>query len=311
MPLSFLCFALTVAPLCTTSPSIQRDHERGDTLVVATYAYGAVDRRGAVTPMARVIEASLRRPVRVMIAPDPVALVDSVRTGRADIVVTNTFGYLMLADGPSPVAHAVATFRVPVGARTNYSTVLVTRHAALRGTGDLTRRAGRLRFALVSAGSTTGNLVPRLALAGYRLDDLEQQTAGVHFTGSHAAAFHALRGDAADVAGLAREEYERQLAGLPEAERAEYRVLWSSPDIMLGPVAIRCGIPAPVNDAITRVLGSLATQAPEAFVALRGGWTEAKVSDGLISASDTDYDAVRQLFGAPDAFIALLRKLSR
>jgi phosphate/phosphite/phosphonate ABC transporter binding protein len=282
-----------------------------DTLVVGTYAYDAVDRRGAVTPLAEHLGARLHRPFRVVLAPDPVALADAARHGRVDVVVTNTFGYLLLADATPGAALAVATFRVPPGVRTHYGAVLVTRDARLRSWADLRARAPGLRVGLVSPGSTTGNLVPRLVLAKHGWEERDRQGARVTYAGTHAAAFGLLRAGAVDVAGLASEECRRQLAALGADERARYHVLWESPDILLGPVAVRTGLPAALRDTIGAALVGLERHAPAAFVALRAGWTEARLADGLVAATDTTYLPVRRLFGEGAAVAALIARLAR
>ncbi|HZF66840.1 MAG TPA: PhnD/SsuA/transferrin family substrate-binding protein [Gemmatirosa sp.] len=301
---------LTACALLGAGP-VGSEAQARDTLVVGTYAYDAVDRRGAVTPLAEYLGARLKRPSRVVLAADPVALADAARRGEVDVVVTNTFGYLLLADAAPRAGLAVATFRVPPGVRTHYSAVLVTRDARLRGWAELRARAPHLRVGLVSPGSTTGNLVPRLVLARHGWEERDQQVPSVTYAGTHAGAFGLLRTGAVDVAGLATEEYQRQIAALDAAERARYHVLWESPDILLGPVAVHTGLPAALRDTIRAALVGLERHAPAAFAALRGGWTEARRADGLVAATDATYLPVRRLFGEGAALAALIGRLAR
>jgi hypothetical protein len=51
--------------------------------------------------------------------------------------------------------------------------------------------------------------------------------------------------------------------------------------------------------------------APEAFTALRDGWTEAKLADALISTNDRYYDDVRRMFGNPKRAAELIAKFAR
>lgn len=282
-----------------------------DTLVVGTYAYGTVDRVGAVTPLATHLGARLGRPTRVVAAPDPVALAKMVREGQVDVLVTNTFGYLLLADGPQPAALPVATFRIPPGVSTNYGTVIVSRDSNVRTLGDLPARAAFLRIALVALGSTTGNLVPRLFLATQGLPDLDRQFQAVAYAGSHAAAVTSLRARSADVAALATEEYERQVAADRSDAARRITVLWKSPDIQLGPVAVRASLPRALRDAIAKEVIGLERTVPAAFAAVRGGWTEAQKSDALVAATDRSYDAVRRLFGDGTTSAALISRFAR
>lgn len=282
-----------------------------DTLVVGTYAYATVDRVGAVSPLAAHLSARLGRPTRVIAAPDPVALARLVRDAQVDVVVTNTFGYLLLADGEVPAALPVATFRIPRGVSTNYGTVLVSRLPEVRTMADLLPQTSSLAIALVSPGSTTGNLVPRLFMATQGLADLERQFRTVSYAGTHAATFANLRAGSADVAALATEEFERQLAADGSRAAPRVTVLWRSPDIQLGPVAVRASLPAALRDSIAKAVIGLEGTAASAFTALRGGWTEAAKSDALVAANDQTYDEVRRLFGNGATAAALIAKFAR
>lgn len=282
-----------------------------DTLVVATYGYGTLDRRGAIAPLARHLGERLQLPVRIVTAPDPVALADSARQGRADVIVTNTFGYLLMADASPRIADAVVMFHVPPGVRTNYSAVIVSGRDDVRDLSALQTHMRQLRFGFVSPGSTTGNLIPRLVLATHGLADPDQQLAGVIYAGTHAATFTLLRDRKADVVALATEEFNRQRGELPEAERARYRVVWESPDIQLGPVAVRSSLPKDLRERISSAVVGLERTNQEAFSALRGGWTEARLATGLVAADDSNYAPTRRLFGEGNALTSLIARLSR
>jgi len=303
--------ALIALALLAVGSTRHAGAQTADTLVVGTYAYGSVDRVGAVTPLAEHLGARLGRPTRVVAAPDPVALAQLVRRGLVDVVVTNTFGYLLLADGAQPAAVPVATFRIPPGVRTNYGAVIVSRDTGLRSVETLAARAASHRMALVAPGSTTGNLVPRLYLAGRGMPELEGRLRSVTYGGTHAATFALLDSGEVDVAALATEEYERQVATYGANAASRFAVLWRSPDIQLGPVAVRTTLPIAARDSIARAVIGLERDAPAAFAALRGGWVEAAKSDALVAAHDGTYDEVRRLFGSGNTITALIARFGR
>lgn len=284
--------------------------QAADTLTVGTYAYAANDRVAAVTPLAQHLGRRLGRPVRVQSFPDPPTLARAVRDGSVDVAVTNTFGYLLLATSPSPAAFPVATFRIRAGERSNYGSVLVADAAAADSVPQLRDRAAGLRLALVAPGSTTGSLVPRLFLAAAGLPDAEGSFRQVAYGDTHVGTLALLRSGAADVAALATEEYERQVAAGGEAASA-WRVLWRSPDITLGPVAVRSTLPPALRREIARHVVGLEKDDPRAFEALRGGWVEARNADALVAADDATYDEVRRLFGDPATAAALIERFSR
>jgi phosphate/phosphite/phosphonate ABC transporter binding protein len=281
-----------------------------DTLTVGTYAYSTNDRLANIAPLAHYLGERLQREVRVVSLPDPPALAAAVREGRVDVAVMNTFGYLLLTADAAPAGQPVATFRIRAGERSNYRSGIVMRRDALHSLDELRDRAGTLSIALVAPGSTTGNLVPRLALAARGIPELERSFRRVTYAGTRAGALAAVRAGDADVAALATEEFERVVAADSTVAR-ELRVLWQSDDILLGPVVVRSALPPALRTELARAIVGLERAAPDAFAALRGGWTEARQADALVAASDRTYDAVRRMFGDSRAAATLIERFAR
>jgi phosphonate transport system substrate-binding protein len=302
--------ALVGLPLHVTSSAVATA-QSSDTLVVGTYAYATNDRVAAVSPLASHLARRLARPTRVTSFPDPVALSRAVRAGRVDVAVTNTFGYLLVGGSDDAAAVAVATFGVPAGVRTHYGSVVVTRDTSVRTTADVVSRARELRIALVSPGSTTGNLVPRLYLASAGLADLEGAMLAVTYAGTHAGAVDSLRARRVELAALATEEYDKQVAADRSGASRQWRELWRSPDILLGPVAVRRALPLALRDSIAAAVVGLERETPAAFAALKGGWVEARLADAMLAASDATYDPVRRMFGDARTTAALIARFAR
>ena len=174
----------------------------------------------------------------------------------------------------------------------------------------MTPAAAACALVLVAPGSTTGNLVPRLYLASRGVPDAERRYRSVAYGGTHAGALARLRRGDADVAALASEELDRAMAADPSLER-ELRVVWRSGDIALGPIVVRTALPAATRRAVVAAVVGLERQAPAAFAAVRDGWTEARLADALVPATDASYDETRRMFGDPRAAAAIIARFAR
>jgi phosphonate transport system substrate-binding protein len=276
-----------------------------DTIRVATYAYPGVDRRVAVAGVANYLTRSLRIPARVDVLPDPVALANALRRGEVDVGVINVLGYLLVAFDSTVVVPGV-TFGVPATA-VPYDAALAAKApidaAALRA------RAGALRIAFVSPGSTTGNLFPRVYLASLGIATAESSFRSVTYAGTHAKAFELLRAGEVDVAALAGEELDKQLSAL--ARTSDIRSLWRSGNLPLGPVMLSCRMGGSLRADITRALGAMHRADSAAFAALKGGWVEARASSALVAVDNNTYEGLRRMLGDPASAKRLLEQIAR
>lgn len=291
--------------------SISHAQQRRDTLTLATYTYSTNNRLQNLAPLGAFLERQLHRPVRTLSFPDPPSLANAVKSGAVDIAVMNTFGYLLLAASPKERGIPVATFRIAAGQSSNYRTIILAR-SGLQGTDNVRIRksAKTLAVAFVSPGSTTGNLIPRLYFASHGIADAESAFASVVYAGTHAEALNLVRAGKVDIVALASEVYENSSRDSSQTS-PELTTLWTSPDIKLGPVVVKSSLPASERKAITQQLVGIERTAPEAFTALRDGWTEAKLADALVPTNDRYYDDVRRMFGNPKTSAALIEKFAR
>lgn len=282
-----------------------------DTLTLATYTYSTNNRLQNLAPLGAFLERQLHRPVRTMSFPDPPSLANAVKSGAVDVAVMNTFGYLLLAASREQKGLPVATFRIPAGKSSNYRTIVLVRSSLeITGKAWLRSKAKTLAVAFVSPGSTTGNLIPRLYFASHGIADAENAFARVVYAGTHAEALKMVQSGVVDIAALASEVYENSSRDSLQPS-PKLTTLWMSPDIKLGPVVVKSSLSPSLRKAITKQLVGIERTMPEAFTALRDGWTEAKLADALIPTSDRYYDDVRRMFGNPAKAAELIAKFAR
>lgn len=285
--------------------------QQADTLTLATYTYSTNNRLQNLAPLGAFLERQLHRPVRTVSFPDPPSLANAVKSGTVDVAVMNTFGYLLLASSREQKGIPVATFRIPAGKSSNYRTIVLVRNGLeSMGKSWLRTKAKTLTVAFVSSGSTTGNLIPRLYFASQGIADAESKFARVVYAGTHAEALKMVKSGVVDIAALASEVYENSSSDSLQTSQ-KLTTLWTSPDIKLGPVVVRSSLSVSERKAITKQLVGIERTAPEAFTALRDGWTEAKLADALIPTSDRYYDDVRRMFGNPATSAILIKKFAR
>ena len=175
---------------------------------------------------------------------------------------------------------------------------------------EIREKASRLRVAFVSPGSTTGNLIPRLYLASRGLSSAESQFQSVVYAGTHAEALKMVVEGKADIVALASEEFDKFREQSPEAA-SMLQILWLSEDIKLGPIIVRSSLPKNIQTAISKQIIGAERTAPQAFTAVRDGWTEAKKADALVKISDPYYDDVRALFGDKRVAAELIEQFAK
>lgn len=263
---------------------------------VATYQYADNDRIKNIQPFARYLTTKYHYETSVKSYPTVQALIEAVQNNEADIAFINSFGYLLLeASGKPYPMHPVAVLEVRADAKDNYKTaVLVAAGVQLKNISGLKTKAGSLRLALVNKGSTSGNLVPRLAFAANGIKDPEKSFASFEYTKTHAAAIEALLNGKADIAAMGNNEYDKYLA-MDSANKQKLKLLWLSPEIPLGPVLFNNRFGSAVGGELQNALLELHLHDTAALDAIKAGWSEAKQTTHFKSINTSHYDALRKI----------------
>ena len=167
---------------------------------------------------------------------------------------------------------------------------------------------GKLRLALVSPGSTSGNLVPRLALSRFGLTDPEKQFQQVSYSGNHRLAIDSLLANKADVCAVGSTEYFRLMED--SVWTAQCTLLWLSPEIPLGPLLLHKRLPAETRQKITTALLHLHEQNSLALEAVKQGWSEAKEAERYIMFSKSYYKPFLKQIGSKPATKMILSQFA-
>jgi phosphate/phosphite/phosphonate ABC transporter binding protein len=280
--LSFFLFAVMASP--------------AQVIRVATYQYADNDRIKNIQPFADYLKNKYGYETAVKSYPTVHAFIEAIQKNEVDIAFINSFGYLLLeASGKQYPMHPVAALAVRDDAKDNYKTALViSSHLKAKRLADLKSLASTLRLALVNKGSTSGNLVPRLALSSIGIKHPEKSFASFEYTQTHAAALQAVVSGHADVAAMGNSEYDKYLAQ-DSTNKKKIKLLWLSPEIPLGPVLFNNRFGSAVGRELLTAILDLHQQDAAALDAIKAGWSEAKQTTHFVKITPSHYDPLKKI----------------
>lgn len=267
------------------------------TITLATYQYADNNRISNIEPLARHLEKECGITVVVKSYPTVHAFIRAIQNNEADIALINTFGYLLLeASGKEYNMKPSFALEVRKGAKDNYKTAIVAAKKIEADTiTELKSIASSLRLMLVNIGSTSGNLVPRLALNAAGIDTPEQQFASVAYGKTHRATLDSVLLGKADVCAVGSSEYFSLLTNSSKA--GNIKLLWLSPEIPLGPVLVHNRLKPGLQHAIRSVFKNLHSGNPTALDAVKDGWSEAAQAEKFVEIDGDHYQRFAEAFG--------------
>lgn len=281
---------------------------RSQTITLATYQYADNNRISNIEPLARHLEKKCGITVKVKSYPTVHSFIAGIQNNEADIALINTFGYLLLeASGKQYNMKPSFALEVRKGAKDNYKTAIV---AAKKVNADtitgLKPVASSLRLLLVNIGSTSGNLVPRLALNAAGIDMPEQEFASVAYGKTHKATLDSVLQDKADVCAVGSSEYFSLLSDTSKSNNI--KLLWLSPEIPLGPVLIHNRLKPGLQASISSVFKNLHLDNPAALTAVKNGWSEAAQADKFVEINGDHYQRFAEAFGTRSSMQRILEQ---
>jgi phosphonate transport system substrate-binding protein len=278
----------------------------GKVLVVGTYQYGDNPRIKNIQPFATHFSEVTEMPTEVKSYPTVALLLQAMNNGEVDIAFMNTFGYLMLREQTSAYQISAA-LHLPNKAASVYKTVIVAnKNNRIRTLENGVKNASDNLLVLVSPGSTSGNLVPRLKLASMMEGDPEPAFVEVQYRERHDLALQMALGNEHALAAFGSEEYYKLGADTIKLDK-----LWESPPIPLGPVVCKRTLPDQVKESLQQTLLQLHEQNSAALEAAKAGWTEARPADYFIKIDDSYYDGLINMVGDKERAMKIIRKFAR
>ena len=276
---------------------------------LATYTYATNDRIANMKLLAQNLEKRLQRSVETKSYPDVESFIKGIKSNEVDIAFINTLGYLILAEDNE---HMLPTTNLHISkdAVDNYKTVFLTNNDSIRDYSTISSNAHKLTMMFVKTGSTSGNLIPRLFLSSIKIPSPESQFKEVKYGGNHTSTFEKLLNKGADLAALGSNEYYKQIQA-DSTLKSKAKLLWISEEIPLGPVLINKRVALEKRKLVTDILLNLHKENPQAFEAIKAGWSEAKQADRFQVISDKYYDSFREVNGSKTRLNDILKMFEK
>jgi phosphonate transport system substrate-binding protein len=241
-------------------------------------AEDATRMREAYKPMAAYLEKKLGMKVELIVATDYSGAIEAMRAGKLDIALFGPFSYCLAAD----IANAEVFAVEKVNGATSYKSIIVTRPDS--GINTLQDLAGRT-FAFVDPASTSGHLFPRAFLKKNGLDP-EKDFKSLIFAGTHDAVELAVKNRKVDAGADSNKTYGKmKTEGLISDQ--DIKIIYESDPIPSSPWAWRKDLPPDLKAKIKDAILAIDKEAPEVLDRKKG-------QEGYISASDADYNVVRE-----------------
>lgn len=275
-------------------------------LVIATYQYADNPRIKNIEPFANHVAEATDMKVVVKSYSTVHELLEAMRRQEVDVAFINTFGYLLSREVTQHY-EVSATLHLPDTAASVYRSVIVS--PKVNHTTTLERaveRASDNYLVLVSPGSTSGNLVPRLKLASMLPDDAEKLFVEVQYAQTHAAALTLALEEKYAIASCGSDEFYKL-----GADTARFDLLWKSEPIQLGPVVVRKELPENLKITLQNTLLELREQNPEALEAIKAGWTEAMPADFYTVYDEAYYNNLLELAGDKQKALRIIKRFAR
>lgn len=298
-----LLFILTIEPFLLMA---QNSLGNSKDVVVATYQYGDNPRLKNIEPFSVHLGEAAGVKTTVKSYPTVQLLLQAMNKGEVDVAFMNTFGYLLLREQTSTYEIAAA-FHLPDEAASVYKSLIVSpKENRVKSLQDGIARASDNILILVSPGSTSGNLVPRLKLASMMEGDPEMFFLELQYAGRHDLALQNMLKEKYALAAFGSDEYYKL-----GTDTAKIEKLWESPPIPLGPVVYKKELPENLKNSLKKALLELHEENPEAMEAIKAGWTEAKPADRYEVVDNTYYESLLQLAGNRERAMKIIRKFAQ
>lgn len=276
---------------------------------LATYQYADNPRIQNISPFADHLQKQLGFAIEVKSYATVHAFIEAIQHNEVDIALINTFGYLLLESSTQsyPMKPLLA-LKVKADAKDNYKTAFITtKKSDVITWEDLKYKAPNLNLALVAIGSTSGNLVPRLALTNLSIKDAENNFKTVQYAGTHATAIGWVLNGKADVAAIGNTEYDKLLQNDSLAARL-VKLIWLSPEIPLGPVLFNKNLKKSTIKRIKTIFLQLQTENNIALEAIKAGWSEAKQATYYININKHFYNPFTKSLGSKNDLQNVLKQ---
>ncbi|TKC07473.1 phosphate/phosphite/phosphonate ABC transporter substrate-binding protein [Pedobacter frigoris] len=277
-------------------------------IVIATYQYADNNRLVNIQPLASLLEKETGYKVTAKSYPTIFEFISAIKNGEVDIALINTFGYMLLQESGNNMLTSVA-LEVRADAKDNYKTAIVVPSTSkISSFDDIKQDTENFNLKLVTEGSTSGNLVPRLLFTKLSIGDAEKHFKSVSYGKTHKLTIEAVANGLADLAAMGSAEYFSFIANNENKDKV--RLLQLSPEIPLGPVLLNKMLPLHFRNKINLVLLGLHDKNPNELEFVKAGWTEARQAEKYVKINPSYYDAFKKALGKKKDLLKIIKQFA-
>jgi phosphonate transport system substrate-binding protein len=240
----------------TASETATTDTKMPDTLVIAYLPNEAKEELAqARQGLAKDLGEALHVTVKEFLGTDYNAVIEAMRTGKADIANFGPLSYSEAHERSNAEPLVVPARDGKVENATYFSYIIANaKNDKIKTLADLKGTT----FAFVDPNSTSGNLVPSYELLKaindpqLTFDDLHtngKYFQSVTFSGAHQNGLQAVAKGDIDAAPVASDTFDREIAA-GRVDKNAVKIIFTSPAIPQGPIAVRGDLPAEMKQSI-------------------------------------------------------------
>lgn len=241
------------------------------------------DSRVGMEKLSQTMTEKLGRKVKAEVYPDYNGVVEAMGAGKIHMAYLGPLTYVQAHEKYG--AKAIATIEVN-GAPFYYSYLIAHVDSPYGSFDDVVKHAAEITFAFGDINSTSGSLVPGMALKRAGVYQNPQQFAfkSVKFTGGHDATALAIQNRSLDVGAIDSAIYAN-LVKQNKVDGSKIKTIWQSEQLFQYPWAVEKNVS---DEDIAKIQEALFSITDKDILNVFNG------ADAFIPASNEDYASVRQ-----------------
>ncbi|OYD09184.1 phosphonate ABC transporter substrate-binding protein [Paludifilum halophilum] len=236
----------------------------------------------AMDKLEKKLSDELNRPVAIKIYSDYQGVVEAMKYKKMDMAF---FGPLTFVQAREETGIKAVVTQLIDGKPYYHSYIIVPEDSPLDSIDDLAKNSGKVDFAFGDINSTSGSLIPGIALKkeGVFQDQEHHRFKGVTYTGSHDITALSIQNKKYDAGAIDSAIYE-QLVEDGKVDDSKVKVIWKSDRLFQYPWAVRRDIDDQTVKKLRKAF--LSIKDPE-ILSVFG-------ANGFTKAENADYEAIRQ-----------------
>ncbi|PTX55133.1 phosphonate transport system substrate-binding protein [Melghirimyces profundicolus] len=224
----------------------------------------------------------LEKPVEIKIYSDYQGVVEALKYKKMDMAFLGPLTFVQARETTG--VHAVVTQLID-GKPYYHSYLIVPKESGLDSIEEVAENSKKIRFAFGDPNSTSGSLIPGMALKkqGVFENEQEHDFKGITYTGSHDVTALSIQNGKYDVGAIDSAIFN-QLVESGKVDKDKVRVIWKSEPLFQYPWAVRKDVDGPTVNKLRKTF--LSIKDPKILNVFG--------ASGFTQAENSDYESIRR-----------------